>query len=127
MYLQVASVEVVEGLVVDVEGLVDVEDLVDAEDLVDVEDLVDAVVGEISEVAEVEVVGEISEVAEVEVVDVDSEVISYVDHQKIMMELDESTDFIQKWKCHVLAFTNPQNYIFGIYIRNIHVKKAAFT
>ncbi len=121
-----ASVEVVEGLVVDVEGLVDVEDLVDAEDLVDVEDLVDAeeVVGEISEVAEV---GEISEVAEVEAVDVDSEVISYVDHQKIMMELDESTDFKQKWKCHVLAFTNPQNYIFGIYIRNIHVKKAAFT
>ncbi len=115
-----ASVEVVEGLVVDVEGLVDVEDLVDAEDLVDVEDLVDAeeVVGEISEVAEV---GEIS------AVDVDSEVISYVDHQKIMMELDESTDFKQKWKCHVLAFTNPQNYIFGIYIRNIHVKKAAFT
>ncbi len=124
-----ASVEVVEGLVVDVEGLVDVEEVVDAEDLVDVEDLVDAeeVVGEISEVAEVEVVGEISEVAEVEAVDVDSEVISYVVYQKIMMELDESTDFIQKWKCHVLAFTNPQNYIFGIYIRNIHVKKAAFT
>ncbi len=117
MYLQVASVEVVEGLVVDVEGLVDAEEVVDAEDLVDVEDLVDAE----------EVVAEISEVAEVEAVDVDSEVISYVDHQKIMMELDESTDFIQKWKCHVLAFTNPQNYIFGIYIRNIHVKKAAFT
>ncbi len=26
-----------------------------------------------------------------------------------------------------LPSPNPQNYIFGIYIRNIHVKKAAFT
>ncbi len=94
--LQVASVEVVEGLVVDVEGLVDVEDLVDAEDLVDVEDLVDAeeVVGEISEVAEVG--GDFRGGRGGWRVDVDSEVISYVDHQKIMMELDESTDFKQK-------------------------------
>ncbi|KAI2656955.1 H/ACA ribonucleoprotein complex subunit 1 [Labeo rohita] len=66
---EVASVEVV--VVVVVEDLV--EDLADEEV---VEDLADE-----------EVVVEDSEEAEVEAVDVDSEVISYVDHQKIMMEL----------------------------------------
>ncbi len=113
--------EVVEGLVVDVEGLVDVEDLVDAEDLVDVEDWWTRWWGRFQRWPRWRWWGDFRGGPRWEVVDVDSEVISYVDHQKIMMELDESTDFNKNENAMYLP--SPIHKLYLEYILEIYMLK----